>query len=83
MSANALVQARLAHEVAEEAARVLAAISLTVSDAVRVLLIRIATEKKSNYRSHRWHPMPKPSRPSKSPGAGNSPKRTMSVTFRK
>lgn len=45
MSANALVQARIDHEVKEEAAHVLAAMGLTVSDAVRLLLTRIATEK--------------------------------------
>lgn len=46
MSANALVQTRIDLAVKEEAAHVLAAMGLTVSDAVRLLLTRIATEKK-------------------------------------
>ncbi len=45
MSANALVQTRIDITVKEEAAHVLAAMGLTVSDAVRLLLTRIATEK--------------------------------------
>ncbi len=45
MPANALVQARIDEEVKEEAAAVLAAMGLTVSDAVRLLLTRIAREK--------------------------------------
>ena len=42
MSANALVQARIDGAVKEEAAAVLAAMGLTVSDAVRMLLTKIA-----------------------------------------
>lgn len=45
MTANALVQARVAETVKEEAAVVLASLGLTVSDAVRLLLTRIAQEK--------------------------------------
>ena len=44
MSANSLVQARIDQGVKEEAAAVLAAMGLTVSDAVRLLLTRIARE---------------------------------------
>lgn len=44
MSANALVQARIDSAVKEEAALVLEAMGLTVSDAVRLLLTRVATE---------------------------------------
>jgi DNA-damage-inducible protein J len=44
MSANALVQTRINGAVKEEAAAVLAAMGLTVSDAVRLLLTRIARE---------------------------------------
>ena len=40
-----LVQARVDREVKEEAATVLAAMGLTVSDAVRLLLTRVAREK--------------------------------------
>ena len=45
ISANALVQTRIDLAVKEEAAHVLAAMGLTVSDAVRLLLTRIAIEK--------------------------------------
>ncbi len=43
--ANQLVQARVNKDVKEEASVVLAAIGLTVSDAVRLLLTRVAREK--------------------------------------
>ena len=42
MPANALVQARIDSAVKEEAAAVLATMGLTVSDAVRLLLTRVA-----------------------------------------
>ena len=45
MASNQLVQARIDGAVKEEAAAVLAAMGLTVSDAVRLLLTRIAQEK--------------------------------------
>ncbi|MDN5935292.1 MAG: type II toxin-antitoxin system RelB/DinJ family antitoxin [Nitrosospira sp.] len=45
MAANALVQARVRKEVKDEAAAVLAEIGLTVSDAVRLLLIKVACER--------------------------------------
>ena len=44
MTTNSLVQARINSEVKEEATAVLAAMGLTVSDAVRLLLTRIARE---------------------------------------
>ena len=44
MAAKALVQARIDGAVKEEAAAVLASMGLTVSDAVRLLLTRIAKE---------------------------------------
>ena len=44
MAANALVQARIDGEVKEEAAAVLASMGLTVSDAVRLMLTRVARE---------------------------------------
>jgi len=46
MTANALVQARIDRAVKEEAATVLSAMGLTVSDAVRLMLTRIAREHK-------------------------------------
>jgi DNA-damage-inducible protein J len=44
MAANKLVQARVDGAIKEEAAAVLAAMGLTVSDAVRLLLTRVARE---------------------------------------
>ena len=44
MAVNQLVQARIDGEIKEEAAAVLAAMGLTVSDAVRMLLTKIARE---------------------------------------
>jgi len=44
MAANALVQARVEASVKEKAARVLDQMGLTVSDAVRILLTRVASE---------------------------------------
>ena len=43
--ANQLVQAHVDKEIKDEAAVVLAAMGLTVSDAVRLLLTRVAREK--------------------------------------
>lgn len=45
MGANQLVQARIDGAIKEEAAAVLAAMGLTLSDAVRLLLTRVAREK--------------------------------------
>ena len=45
MAANALVQARIDNEIKQEAAAVLASMGLTVSDAVRLMLVRVAKEK--------------------------------------
>lgn len=45
MTTNAVVRARIDEHIKEEAATVLAAMGLTVSDAFRLLLIRIAKEK--------------------------------------
>lgn len=45
MSANAVVRARIDQHVKEEAAVVLAAMGLTVSDAFRLMLTRVAREK--------------------------------------
>ena len=44
MAANQLVQARIDGAIKEEAATVLATMGLTVSDAVRLLLTRVARE---------------------------------------
>ncbi len=45
MTTNAVVRARINKDIKEEATIVLAAMGLTVSDAFRVLLTRIAIEK--------------------------------------
>jgi len=45
MTANQLVQARIDGTIKEEASAVLAGIGLTVSDAVRLLLTKVAQEK--------------------------------------
>ncbi len=45
MTAKAVVRARIDGRVKKEAAAVLAAIGLTVSDAFRLLLVRVAAEK--------------------------------------
>lgn len=45
MAANSLVQTRIDGKVKEEAAAVLSAMDLTVSDAVRLMLTRVAHDK--------------------------------------
>jgi DNA-damage-inducible protein J len=52
MPANALVQARIDPGVKEEATAVLAAMGLTVSDAVRLLLTKVAQEKALPFELH-------------------------------
>lgn len=43
---NAVVRARIDEHVKDEAATVLASIGLTVSDAFRLMMVRIATDKR-------------------------------------
>ncbi|MCL2661307.1 MAG: type II toxin-antitoxin system RelB/DinJ family antitoxin [Acidobacteriaceae bacterium] len=45
MSANAVVRARIDENIKQEAAAVLETIGLTVSDAFRLMLVRVAREK--------------------------------------
>lgn len=45
MTANALVQARIDGKIKEEAAAVLASMGLSVSDAVRLMLTKVAHDK--------------------------------------
>jgi len=45
MSSDAVVRARIDGEVKAEAARVLAKMGLTVSDAIRLLLVRVAADR--------------------------------------
>jgi len=44
MTANALIQARVEKDVKDRAAEILESMGLTVSDAVRILLTRVANE---------------------------------------
>ena len=45
MTTNAVVRARIDEHIKEEASAVLAAMGLTVSDAFRIMLTRVAREK--------------------------------------
>ena len=45
MAANTVVRARIDADIKNEASLVLEAMGLTVSDALRMLLVRVATEK--------------------------------------
>jgi DNA-damage-inducible protein J len=45
MTANAVVRARIDEKIKKEAEAVLASIGLTVSDAFRLMMVRVATEK--------------------------------------
>ena len=45
MSSNAVVRARIDEQIKEEASVVLAAMGLTVSDALRMMLTRVAREQ--------------------------------------
>jgi DNA-damage-inducible protein J len=45
MSTNSIVRARIDERIKKEAEAVLSAIGLTVSDALRLLLVRVAVEK--------------------------------------
>lgn len=49
MSANAVVRARIDEHIKEEATVGLAAMGLTLSDAFRIMLTRVAREKASSF----------------------------------
>jgi len=59
MPENSVVRARIDERIKTEAAAVLEAMGLTVSDAFRLMMVRIAKEKA--LRSSRWSRMPRPS----------------------
>ena len=61
MSANSVVRARIDAHIKEEATAVLAAMGLTVSDALRIMLTRVSAKRRC--RSSLWFPMLKPYRP--------------------
>ncbi len=52
MPANAVVRARIDENVKEQAAAVLAAMGLTLSDAFRLLLVKIAAEQRLPFEMH-------------------------------
>ena len=54
MAANALVQTRVDGAVKSEASAVLAKVGLTISDAVRLMLIKVAREKTLPFNA--WEP---------------------------
>lgn len=45
MAANAIVQARIDQQVKKGAAKALEAVGLTISDAIRLMLVRVSAEK--------------------------------------
>ena len=51
MASDTVVRARIDGQVKERAAKVLAEMGLSVSDAIRLLLVRVATEKAPAVRS--------------------------------
>jgi DNA-damage-inducible protein J len=65
MAANALVQTRIDSKVNDEASVVLAAMGLTVSDAVRLMLTRVAHDKALPFEP--LIPNAEPSQPCASP----------------
>ncbi len=60
MTANAVVRARIDERIKEEASAILGAVGLTVSDAVRMMLMKTVAEKPCP--SIRLFPTRKPSR---------------------
>ena len=60
MTTNSVVRARIDEQIKTEAAAVLKAMGLTVSDAFRLMMVKIAKEKA--LPTNRWCPMKKPSR---------------------
>lgn len=56
MTANAVVRARVDEDVKEEATAVLAAMGLSVSDALRMMLTRVARERALPFEP--WTPNP-------------------------
>ncbi|QDQ29287.1 type II toxin-antitoxin system RelB/DinJ family antitoxin [Chitinimonas arctica] len=56
MASTDVVRARISGHIKEEAASVLAEMGLSVSDAIRMLLTRIATDKALPFDINRTHP---------------------------
>ena len=57
---NCVVRARINEDIKNEASAVLNAMGLTVSDAFRLMMVKIAKERPC--RSSRWCPIRKPSK---------------------
>jgi DNA-damage-inducible protein J len=53
MASNDIVRARIDREIKEEASTVLSEMRLSVSDAIRLLLMRIAVDKKFSFDLNR------------------------------
>jgi DNA-damage-inducible protein J len=60
MASSDVVRARIDGHIKEEAINVLAGMGLSVSDAIRILLTRIATDKALPFDINRIHHMSEP-----------------------
>ena len=58
MASTDVVRARIDKHIKEEATNVLAQMGLSVSDAIRILLIRVATDKELPFDVNRAIPKP-------------------------
>ena len=52
MTTDAVVRARISGQVRDEATAVLASMGLSVSDAIRMMLVRVAAEKALPFKDH-------------------------------
>lgn len=62
MASSDIVRARIDGHIKEEATNVLAGMGLSVSDAIRMLLTRIAADKAIPFDINRAQPQPDPKR---------------------
>ncbi len=69
MVENTVVRARINERIKEEASAVLEAMGLTVSDAFRLLMVRIARDKALPFNP--WFRVTKPLPPSRPPAVAN------------
>ena len=77
MPANAVVRARIDKDHEEEAGLALASIGLTVTDAFRLMLVRVVAKR--NCRSILWYPMQKLLPPCRTPGSATLVRLTRSI----
>jgi len=80
MPANAVVRARIDGNVKEQAAAVLAAMGLTLSDAFRLLLVKIAAEQRLPFEMHAPTSSPSAAKLPPNPEPTEEP-RSMEVAF--